>query len=103
MLLENQAEYGIMDEEIAYVAGSMFGAGSDTVRIKAFDSLNMTLSSSGPNLFPLSDCFGDHNHDDGSCFASRGSSKSAGGARQRCRTAETCATLHSRYLIVPLT
>ncbi|KAI9461381.1 cytochrome P450 [Boletus coccyginus] len=29
-LLENQREYGVADAEIAYVAGSMFGAGSDT-------------------------------------------------------------------------
>ncbi|KAH7906434.1 cytochrome P450 [Hygrophoropsis aurantiaca] len=29
-LIEHQAEYGLSDRELAYVAGSMFGAGSDT-------------------------------------------------------------------------
>ena len=30
-LLEHQEEYGLSDDELAYIAGSMFGAGSDTV------------------------------------------------------------------------
>lgn len=37
-LLENQREYGVADAEIAYVAGSMFGAGSDTVSINLTNS-----------------------------------------------------------------
>lgn len=31
-ILEKQNEYGLSDNELAYLAGSMFGAGSDTVR-----------------------------------------------------------------------
>lgn len=31
-LLEHQAEFELADDELAYVAGSMFGAGADTVR-----------------------------------------------------------------------
>ena len=30
-LLEHQEEYGLSDDELAYLAGSMFGAGSDSV------------------------------------------------------------------------
>ena len=30
-LIEKQSEYGLDDDELAYLAGSMFGAGSDTV------------------------------------------------------------------------
>ncbi|KAJ7275075.1 cytochrome P450 [Mycena rebaudengoi] len=30
MIIENQGEYGLSDDETAYLAGSMFGAGSDT-------------------------------------------------------------------------
>lgn len=30
-LLEQQEESGLSDDELAYLAGSMFGAGSDTV------------------------------------------------------------------------
>ena len=30
-LLEHQEESGLSDDELAYLAGSMFGAGSDTV------------------------------------------------------------------------
>lgn len=30
-LLEHQAEYELSDDELAYLAGSMFGAGSDSV------------------------------------------------------------------------
>ena len=30
-LLDRQEEYGLSDDELAYLAGSMFGAGSDTV------------------------------------------------------------------------
>ena len=32
-LLEKQEEMGMSDDELAYLAGSMFGAGSDTVRL----------------------------------------------------------------------
>ena len=32
-LLDHQREFDLTDEELAYLAGSMFGAGSDTVRI----------------------------------------------------------------------
>lgn len=32
-LLEGQEELGLSDDELAYLAGSMFGAGSDTVCI----------------------------------------------------------------------
>lgn len=31
-LIDRQEEYGLSDHELAYLAGSMFGAGSDTVR-----------------------------------------------------------------------
>ena len=31
-LLERQEGMGLSDDELAYLAGSMFGAGSDTVR-----------------------------------------------------------------------
>lgn len=41
-LLENQKEYGIMNKEMAYVAGSMFGAGSETVSLK---TTTLTLPS----------------------------------------------------------
>jgi hypothetical protein len=40
-ILEHQEEYGLTDNETAYLAGSMFGAGSDTV--------------SSPGLFFLQD------------------------------------------------
>lgn len=30
-LIERQQELGLSDDEVAYLAGSMFGAGSDTV------------------------------------------------------------------------
>lgn len=30
-LLEHQQEYGLSDAELAYLAGSMFGAGADSV------------------------------------------------------------------------
>lgn len=30
--LEHQAEFELSDDELAYVTGSMFGAGADTVR-----------------------------------------------------------------------
>lgn len=33
-LLEHQKELGLEDEELAYLAGSMFGAGSDTVWLR---------------------------------------------------------------------
>ena len=32
-LLERQEQSGLSDDELAYLAGSMFGAGSDTVRL----------------------------------------------------------------------
>ena len=38
-LLENQESYGIPDKEMAYVVGSIFGAGSDTVSIKTEPSV----------------------------------------------------------------
>lgn len=31
-LLDYQEEFGLGDDELAYLAGSMFGAGSDSVR-----------------------------------------------------------------------
>lgn len=37
-ILEKQSEYSLSDDELAYLAGSMFGAGSDTVCILAFRS-----------------------------------------------------------------
>lgn len=40
-LIEKQAEHELTDDEMAYLAGSMFGAGSDTVR------LGLTLALSG--------------------------------------------------------
>jgi hypothetical protein len=33
-VIERQSEYDLTDDESAYLAGSMFGAGSDTVRIR---------------------------------------------------------------------
>ena len=38
-LLENQESYGIADKEMAYVAGSIFGAGADTVGTKTKTSV----------------------------------------------------------------
>lgn len=35
-VLERQAEYRLCDDEAAYLTGTMFGAGSDTVRIYSF-------------------------------------------------------------------
>lgn len=35
-LLDHQKEFDLTDEELAYLAGSMYGAGSDTVRTTLF-------------------------------------------------------------------
>ena len=34
--MEQQEQSGLSDDELAYLAGSMFGAGSDTVSIRSF-------------------------------------------------------------------
>lgn len=68
-LLENQKEYGIVDEEIAYIAGSMFGAGSDTVSIETIDLTVFNLLIWRTINFSLPDGFRDHHNDDGGCSA----------------------------------
>ena len=43
-LLENQEKEGLGDDELAYIAGSMFGAGTDTVRSSPLAMLWLTIS-----------------------------------------------------------
>ena len=52
-LIERQNEFELDDDELAYLAGSMFGAGSDTVS-KTSALLVQTLSSGMNRVPPLS-------------------------------------------------
>jgi hypothetical protein len=74
-LIEKQAEHELTDDEMAYLAGSMFGAGSDTVRL----GLTLALSGLAAPLMHLlfSECVG-YKH------RCNGRSSPSGGA-------ETCA------------
>ena len=75
-LIENQREYQIEDNEMAYVAGAMFGAGSETASPNAG---NITCTRFPELMCALVrvDCFRDYDHDDGGCFTSGSSSKGA--------------------------
>ena len=43
-LLENQAKEGLSDNELAYITGSMFGGGADTVSLYRFRNVSYTSS-----------------------------------------------------------
>ena len=80
-LIENQREHQIEDKGMAYVAGAMFGAGSETVSSK---TENITFCMRYPELMctlMYADCLRDYDHDDGCCVTPGGSSNSAGGIR----------------------
>ncbi|KAI0086645.1 cytochrome P450 [Irpex rosettiformis] len=50
-LLEHQEEYGLSDDELAYLAGSMFGAGSETVlRRKTASAISFVIMAAA--MFP---------------------------------------------------
>ena len=70
---------------MAYVAGAMFGAGSETVSPNAG---NITCARFPELMCALMrvDCFRDYDHDDGGCFTPGSSSESARGIRSGGRT-----------------
>jgi hypothetical protein len=55
-IIEHQKQYQLEDKELAYVAGGMFAAGSDTVS---------SCIPSRPNLTNAVDCVCNYNNDDG--------------------------------------
>jgi hypothetical protein len=61
-ILEHQEKYHLEDKELSYVAGAMFGAGSDTVSSYIASRLNLTTVVDGV-------C--NYNYDDG-CYHSHG-------------------------------
>jgi hypothetical protein len=68
MIIENQAAYGLSDDETAYLAGSMFGAGAGT----ASEVQSMTV----PALMSIySECLRDFDCDNGGCGVPRSTEK----------------------------
>jgi hypothetical protein len=62
-ILEHQKQYQLEDKELAYIAGGMFGAGSDTVSSYIASCLNLTDT--------VIDCVCNYNYDYG-CYHSHG-------------------------------
>lgn len=71
-ILENQKQFGLQDNEMVYAVAGIFGAGSDAVGFLLHHVAHLT-----PDNF--TDCFCNHDYDDGCCHPSRSTGLCPGG------------------------